>query len=319
MASRKTIGTLALLLTGDTVGLAREFKRADSIIERSSKRWKREIKQGLKIGLGAVGVAGIASGITAEIRRVVTDIENIPGVPEDTVRSIKELRNDFQEARGVIASFVAEGVVGFAKLAQGIGYAAAAWEAGFKANGLLFSLMNPGASFGTGLGVVAANAPAVTPVDSTDAAATVDERKVQAALRDFFAPLDAASKAREDRLARLAESVFEKTRTPLEQFAEDMRELGQLVRGGLISFDTFDRRRVQLEEELRKATAAPAAFAPLTPRAPETDALGRLGLITGTPGPENSEQRKQTGVLEQIRDLLRAANARQGMVGSPIY
>lgn len=298
--AKKNIGTLAMLLTADGAGLAREFKRADNVVARSTTRWQSQLKGGLKLGLGVVGAQGIVSALTHEIRHVVDNIESIPGVPQDAIDSIARLRGDFEEARGVVDGFIASGIVGFANFAKGIGYAAAALREGFSMFGLSgFLPGNFGATFAAGLGKVAADAPAAVPPGERPLTGKQSD-KVDKALKDFFEPLDAASNKQQDKLAAAAESIFEKTRTPLEKFAEQMRELGNLLDRRLINGETFVRATEQYRADLNGQG--------IKPERREVDALQRMGLLVNGRGGAGAglegEEKKHTSLLTEIRDAL---------------
>lgn len=109
--SSKAISTLALLITANATQLAGEFNRVDNIVSRSTMKWQRGLSGGLKMGIGISGAQAALGIVNNEIRHVIANIENIPGIPATAVASIVEARGEFQAFRNTVD-------IGLAKLLE---------------------------------------------------------------------------------------------------------------------------------------------------------------------------------------------------------
>lgn len=138
MASR-SIGTLTAYITANSAQFMREFDKLDRKITRSSASFT---KPGEKLALGFIGMENALKGVTKEIRYVIDNVENIPGIPAESVASIITMRKNLADARNFIDGMVA-GIVSFGvQAAQSVGVAAAA-VAGFNDTSSLSKLETP--------------------------------------------------------------------------------------------------------------------------------------------------------------------------------
>ena len=85
----------------------------------SSKQWTQ-------MAAGALGVTAAVGLLGAEIRHVVANIEQIPGIPQETVTTINMAKANMEEFRGTLDRMIAGGVELFAEVGQGLGYLAGA-------------------------------------------------------------------------------------------------------------------------------------------------------------------------------------------------
>jgi predicted nucleic acid-binding Zn-ribbon protein len=99
MARRKTIGILNAIVTADAAQLRREFKSADNTIRRSTTAWQKQLKGGLKLGLGIVGAQSVISALVQEVQHVIANVEKIPGIPAETITSVQDLRSGLAQMR----------------------------------------------------------------------------------------------------------------------------------------------------------------------------------------------------------------------------
>lgn len=65
------------------------------------------------LGLKLIGLGGVFAGVTGEVRHVIDNIEKIPGVSQDTIDSINNLKQSFSETRAMVDRGIAS-VVSFA-------------------------------------------------------------------------------------------------------------------------------------------------------------------------------------------------------------
>ncbi|HZL43013.1 MAG TPA: phage tail tape measure C-terminal domain-containing protein [Verrucomicrobiae bacterium] len=81
---------------------------------------------GLKLAVGGEGMRRVFSLIRAEVMSVINNIENIPGVPGETVGSIMRMKDELHSARGEIDTWIAGGIAYFSDFATAVGAGAAA-------------------------------------------------------------------------------------------------------------------------------------------------------------------------------------------------
>lgn len=77
---------------------------------------------GAKLGATMFGVTAAFSAVKSELFRVIENIDQIPGVPQDTIDSIQSMKVQLAEAREGIDQFIAGGVSYFTQVGQGLGY-----------------------------------------------------------------------------------------------------------------------------------------------------------------------------------------------------
>lgn len=94
----------------------------------SSKQWTQ-------MAAGALGVTAAVGLLGAEIRHVVANIDQIPGIPQETVTTINMAKANMEEFRGTLDRMIAGGVELFAEVGQGLGYLAGAAVYGWDAAG----------------------------------------------------------------------------------------------------------------------------------------------------------------------------------------
>lgn len=98
----------------------------------SSKQWTQ-------MAAGALGVTAAVGLLGAEIRHVVANIAEIPGVPPETQTSIQMMKDNFSQARATLDQWLAKGAEWFSQIGQGLGYLAGAavygWDAASDAYG----------------------------------------------------------------------------------------------------------------------------------------------------------------------------------------
>ncbi len=122
-----------MFINGDAAGLMKEFNKADRRVARWSASWT---KQGAQMALGFVGVQNALTAVSTEVRHVIANVENIPGVPAETVSSIVTMRDNLASAKGWIDRMTA-GIVGFGvQAAQAVGVTAAAMAGYSDTSGL---------------------------------------------------------------------------------------------------------------------------------------------------------------------------------------
>ncbi len=102
MAKKRTIGILAAIVTADATALRSEFASVDNTIRRSTLKWNKELKDGLKLGFGIAGAQSALGLINGEIQRVIHNVESIPGIDPQAVASIVSARTEFSHLRNTV-------------------------------------------------------------------------------------------------------------------------------------------------------------------------------------------------------------------------
>jgi len=96
-----------------------------SQVEHAVEKMSDHVSEiGLKIGVGMLGARSAAKLVEEEFKHVVEAIDEIPGIPEDTIESIHQAKYAIKEARDVIDGWIAEGISAFTQMGQGLGYLA---------------------------------------------------------------------------------------------------------------------------------------------------------------------------------------------------
>jgi hypothetical protein len=108
-------------------------------VERRSAMVSRSI---LQTGLGIVGGSGLAMMLSREIRNVITNIESIPGVPDNVAASVLALKNRFEQVKTTAQGAIASSIGWFAQLSQDLGIAYGALVYGFAAATDAYDQMN---------------------------------------------------------------------------------------------------------------------------------------------------------------------------------
>lgn len=117
MASR-SIGTLSAFITADATQFMKEFNKLDRQIARSSKSFT---EPGAKLALGFVGMENALKGVVKEIRFVIENVENIPGVNPQAVASIVTMRKNLADARNYLHGILADMIALGAQAVQSVG------------------------------------------------------------------------------------------------------------------------------------------------------------------------------------------------------
>jgi hypothetical protein len=138
MAAR-SIGVLSLFINADAAGLMRTFNQVDRRLARTSRSWT---KPGAKLALGFLGVQNALTAVSNEIRHVVANIEDIPGVPATATASIITFRDNLASAKTWIDQMTASAIGFGAEFAQAVGVGAAGMM-GFDDTSALSALPTP--------------------------------------------------------------------------------------------------------------------------------------------------------------------------------
>ena len=140
-----TVGSLNVKLDMELNSLQAQINQANAKIARMGKSWHSEIgkaakkinddmgKVGMKLGIGFLGAENALSLVNREIRHVIENIDEIPGIDPSTVSSIQQAKALFADARGEIDKWIASGISLFAEVGQGLGYLAGAAVYGWDA------------------------------------------------------------------------------------------------------------------------------------------------------------------------------------------
>lgn len=136
---------------------------------------------------------------------------------------------------------------------------------------------------------------------------------------DFAAATVSANKFADEifRLADIGKSVFDRTRTPLENFRKEMQGLRQLFEVGAIDLDTFLRAG---EQAFGKLPGPDAVTGPSFVRNPALEAGSNAAFdaIQRAIGVgAQSEQKKQTGELKKQTGFLGAIDQNTRDLGEP--
>lgn len=121
MASR-SIGTLTAFITANADAFMKEFSKLDRQIARASASFT---KPGAKLALGFLGVESALKAVSNEVRRVVENVENIPGVPAEALSNIITFRNSITEARIELDKMIAKAISFAVQAGQAVGTGAA--------------------------------------------------------------------------------------------------------------------------------------------------------------------------------------------------
>lgn len=142
-----TVGSLNVKLDMELNSLQAQINQANAKIARMGKSWHSEIgkaakkinddmgKVGMKLGIGFLGAENALSLVNREIRHVIENIGEIPGIDPNTVSSIEQAKSLFGEARGEVDKWIASGISMFSEVGQGLGYLAGAAVYGWDAAG----------------------------------------------------------------------------------------------------------------------------------------------------------------------------------------
>jgi hypothetical protein len=87
----------------------------------------------LRMGFGIVGAAGVGAMAVRQIREVISNIESMPGVPDEVAASVLALRARFQDLATTTKGYIAFALAAFANLGQNIGIAFGAMVYGTEA------------------------------------------------------------------------------------------------------------------------------------------------------------------------------------------
>mgnify|MGYP003636216199 CR=1 FL=1 len=109
------------------------FSSVNRNMQSLSKSTQGVQSQIMGAGFGLMGAGTIFDLVRLEITETIKTIDDIPGVPEETVRSIENMNILFNDARMGVRSFIASAISGFADLAAGLGTAAGAIVFGTEA------------------------------------------------------------------------------------------------------------------------------------------------------------------------------------------
>ena len=81
---------------------------------------------GLRVGVSLLGARSLAILLSKDIKEVYKDIDSIPGVPPETLESIRQMKYEFESAGGVLKPAIAQLEGWFAQIGIGLGMGAGA-------------------------------------------------------------------------------------------------------------------------------------------------------------------------------------------------
>jgi hypothetical protein len=84
-------------------------------------------------GFGLLGAGTIFDLVRKEVEETIRTIDDIPGVPDETIRSVEKMKMVFTQSKTAIRGFIAEGISKFAELGSGLGIALGAMVYGTDA------------------------------------------------------------------------------------------------------------------------------------------------------------------------------------------
>jgi hypothetical protein len=280
------------------------FASVDARVKRLSKSTNSLQNQVLGAGLGVLGAGSLFVLLGNQVRDLIRDIDDIPGIPEDTRQSVRDLRDTFVEAKTAIAQFTAPLIGGLTQGMKSVGlFAGAISTLDFK------DLLLPGAAYAKVLGTIddaladqAAETNRLMQEQNKQALAALDNAKKEKQAIDEIAK---AKRAIDER-NRLAETITNRNLNPTEKFNKEVGLLKSVK--DLLSPDTFMREF----ERLKNTLLSPAGTGVGTREKPLTDQFTRIGLISdrreNVATAMQSEAKKQTDLLQNIRDLLQRQN-----------
>lgn len=127
--AKKSIGDLHATVTANAVQFVEEFKRADNESRRSAANIKKTLgqqfgdelsKTGKKFALGFLGGAALTA-VIGGLKDVARNIDDIPGVPQSTLTSIRTMNYEFAQTQSRIKQASAVAVGYFADFGTWIG------------------------------------------------------------------------------------------------------------------------------------------------------------------------------------------------------
>lgn len=127
MPRTSNIGNLAAVISGNADLLAKELGRAKNVINETtastSASFSKLDDRMARTGLQVIAGAHVFRLLHEEIKSVIANIENIPGIPGDTIVSVQRMRGEFALAQngiergaGAIAGFISDGVTSIGAL-----------------------------------------------------------------------------------------------------------------------------------------------------------------------------------------------------------
>lgn len=129
------------------------------------------------------------------------------------------------------------------------------------------------------------------------------QQRLKQTQADIAKPAADAAKKQLDELKSEADAIIKRNLTPLEKFNDSIKRLDEVfAKRGLLSVEQYNRevRRLQAELDPVKDTRRVE---------PTTDRFRQLGLLTDPlrktgPTQQETEEKKQTTILEQIKTIL---------------
>lgn len=249
------------------------FATVDANVKRLSKSTASLQTQMMGAGLGVLGAGSIFVLLGNQVRDLIRNIDDIPGIPDNTRQSVRELRDSFLEMKTIIAGPLATGIAFVSDMMKSVGaFAGALSQADFK------RLLNPFTAVGE-LAAASARATSALDDETSQYIRTLQEqsraeREAADATRRAKEELDAKNLAMKeardlanltlsqmarqrtmteqymDGLAREGELIRKSVLTPNEERAEQMERLAFLYRQGVIDIETFDRKVEQLNQNI---------------------------------------------------------------------
>lgn len=282
------------------------FARVNASVKNLSKSTNSFQNQILGAGLGVLGAGTIFTLAGNQVRDLIRNIEDIPGIPEETRQSIIQMRDDLAEVNNNVNQLLAPLVSGFSKGTKSLGlFVGALSTLDFK------DLLNPAQAYETILGRI--DDALQSEADATRALMQEQNKQAQAALenakkeKQAIDELAKAKRAMEER-ERLASSITDRNLTSTERFNKEVSALRSVK--DLLSPETFTREFERLRNTLLNPTASTGLGAPSKPL---TDQFTRIGFLNdrGTSANEamQSEAKKQTNLLQTIADTLKKGMA----------
>lgn len=274
--SNSALGNLGVEITARANQFIAELVKSEGAMSKFQRSLGRTMT---KAGLDVVGLGNAARALSTELRFVFENIEKIPGINPASVASVVEMRQEVQAFKEAVHSLVADGIALFADFGKSIGMVAAALTEAFSRTSLSEMFLNPtvaAAKFATAIesidealrqeyataaetaaqqnalalatNTAAAAVKAKTEADREGAIAADAVLKANAALleneRRVREGAEAEDQARANQLRAEGIALYEKYRTPVQAYADEMVRLNEILKAN-----------PHLQEEVNKAMA----------------------------------------------------------------
>jgi hypothetical protein len=118
----KSIGDLHAKLTADISQYEASMNKASKLTKGMSESVAKETS---KLAMGALGAGSAIALITNELRHVIANIDNIPGIPAEAIASVNDWKTSIAGARNEVDKLIAKGLAFAGQAAQAVGAGAA--------------------------------------------------------------------------------------------------------------------------------------------------------------------------------------------------